>query len=79
MTDNDPDNSLRHGWTPRLSKEGDTAMPDKRHPGSHEERGWKPNAGQTPVGDNPNPKPPAGGFSKPPSSPPPPPSDDSGS
>lgn len=78
MTGNDPDNWLRHGWTPTEQKEK-TNMADDRVPGGHrprEEKGWKPNAGQTPAGDNPNPKPPAGGFSKPPSSPPPP-SDDS--
>jgi hypothetical protein len=77
MTIYDSENWLRHGWTPRAT-EGATEMPDKRHPGPREDRGWKPNAGQTPAGDNPNPKPPAGGFSKPPTSPPPP-SEDSGS
>jgi hypothetical protein len=78
MTSSGESSELRHGWTPTAQQKESTDMPDKRHPGPHEERGYKPNAGQTPAGDNPSPKPPAGGFSKPPSKPPPP-SDDSGS
>lgn len=56
-----------------------------RQTGASERRGWtpQPKAGQVPTGDNPQPKPPAGGFNTPPTTsrdqPPSPPASDSDS
>lgn len=67
----DPPDALAHGgWTPTgQQRKASSSMSERnRDYGPSERSGYtpQPQAGQIPTGDNPNPKPPEGGFNTPP-------------